>query len=498
MPAKIGSTTYVFKSRAEAAKFTGRIMRVQKQVRGEKAGGISVGWAQLKSGLTRQVSLPDASTAAEYYAMQPLEADLTKMTEKELCTRKSTVYDVPPDFRWSRGDAKNNYRQVVVRHWTNSPGQEGSSIHTGLSMEDKLMGVNDYATWAPAAIRLSDWSRSRNPIKRLLAPTKMVLDNLRTRDYPDPADSYQDDKNSNLRWSSKAKLRKGVEARQKLTEVEAQLKESSGEVMQHDQRHKPETARSSQITDDLIAAARFKPLPNQKASSKDPKIWQRRAEKDYLPCIGPDKDRATGKEKFVMFGLHLDKMRQSWQELQDEDHPRYYYKAFSTDQNCSGMCSSLLLKGGAGHFLPFKTRFVTTQTDLQKYSARLVEKLDRLNKSVEFLDHKVKLHEVPDQPSLSLNNICQKLESLSAKYTMPGEWSRDIYRLIRIIKELETASLSTDELTPIAERMTVLLHSLYNDTETHPYVQYKLGPAFHAFKILKNKMEKAYAMESSE
>ena len=109
MPAKIGSTTYVFKSRAEAAKFTGRIMRAQKQARGEKAVGISVGWAQLKSGLTRQVSLPSAQTVPEQEALKRLKVELTEMTQKALCTRRPTVYDVPADFRWSRGRAKNNW-----------------------------------------------------------------------------------------------------------------------------------------------------------------------------------------------------------------------------------------------------------------------------------------------------------------------------------------------------------------------------------------------------
>ena len=114
----VGTTTYIFKNRAEAAKFTGKILKAQKQARGEKVSRMSVGWAQLKSGLSRQVSLPDASTVAELHALQSLEADLTTMVEKELCTRKPSVFDVPADFRWKRGDAQNNSRHIVVRHWS--------------------------------------------------------------------------------------------------------------------------------------------------------------------------------------------------------------------------------------------------------------------------------------------------------------------------------------------------------------------------------------------
>ena len=493
---KTGFTTYVFKSRADAANVAAQVSNAQNEAHGKKAGLLAVGWAKLKSGLTRQVKIPSSTTVAELSAMKSVVTDLQELEDRKLCTRKASVFDIPPDFQWSRGDAKSMSRHIVVRHWT-TPGKIDSSMHTALSMKDKIANVDDYATWTPRKIRLINWSRSKNPFKRFLAPIRMKLDDLLTQDFPIAPPSYRDDKALYLGNRTKFRLQAGVNARQLMADNEATntLTDRHVEVSVPD-TVLPQASRDQnatpEVTDNTVKEANYKPLPFQKTSSKDNREWQRRAEKHYLPCVGFDINQRSGQETFTMFGLDLEKMRQQWSAVKDPEHPNHYYKQFSTEQNCSGMCLSLLKAGGANLFYDYSPTLVTTQSDVEKYSARLVETLDKLNVYVDDLDRKVRLYKVPSEPDLTPSSICEKLESLSPKYTMPDTWTTKIQEVVTHIRKIESSPETVEGLTPIAIQLTTSLTKLFKMTSNNPYLTDRLEPALHAFKILKNKMEDAY------
>ncbi|AMO54652.1 hypothetical protein GZ77_24400 [Endozoicomonas montiporae] len=488
-----GFDIYVFKSRADAANLAAQVSRVQKEVKGENAGFLSVSWAKLKSGITRQVKIPASNSKAEMSAMKPVVSNLQELKDKELCTRKASPFDVPEGFSWSHGNAKRMSRHIVVRHWT-TPGKIDSSMHTALSMKDKIADIDEYATWTPRKIRLINWSRSKNPFKRFLAPIKMKLDDLLTQDFPIAPPSYRDDKALYLGDRTKFRLQAGVDARQSIAEKEA----VNPLIDRHIEVTVPETVLpqadggQDEITDNTVKTANYKPLPFQKTSSKDNREWQRRAEKHYLPCVGFDKDQWTGRETFTMFGLDLEKMRNKWIAVKNPEHPNHYYKQFSTEQNCSGMCLSLLKEGGAGLFYNFSPSLVTTQSDVEKYSAKLVDKLDRLNKHVDDLDEKIRLYKVPNEPELPLSSIPEKLVFLLSTYSMDESWKAKIQEVASIIHEIENAPSTLKGLTPIAIRLTTSLDRLFKITSDNPYLTDRLEPALHAFKILKNRMEDAY------
>ena len=485
---KAGFTTYVFKSRADAASFAAQVSTAQNEAQGKKAGFLSVGWAKLKSGITRQVKIPSSTTVAELNAMKPVVSDLKELEEKQLCSRKASVFDVPEDFKWSRGDAKSMSRHIVVRHWT-TPGKKDSSIHTALSMKDKIAGVNEYATWAPGDIKLINWNQSKNLFKRLLAPIRMKLYRYLAQDFPEIPKSYRKEKGMYLKPETKFKLQDGLDAR-KLIEKDANDEtESSQAFLPESGDHQDGDPK---ITNRTIRKANYKPLPFQKTSSKDDSEWQRRAEKHYLPCFGFDKHQESGQESFTMFGLDLDKMREHWEAVQNPDHPDHFYQTLSKTQNCSGMCLSLLKAGGSELFSSFSPTLVTTQGDMEKYSAKLLERLDKLNKIAGGLNKATERYEVPDTPVLSLDYICENLESLTVKYTMPDKWKAKIQEVVGHIKEVNKPPQTIAGLTPIAIQLTTALADLIQMTGDHPEFQNRLEPALHAFKILKNRMEDAY------
>ena len=497
---KAGFTTYVFKSRTDAANFAAQVSNAQNEAHGKKAGLLAVGWAKLKSGLTRQVKIPSSTTVAELSAMKSVVTGLQELEEKKLCTRKASAYDLPPDFQWSRGDAKNMSRHIVVRHWT-TPGKKDSSLHTALSMKDKIAGVNDYATWTPMKIRFTKWSHSKNPLKRWLAPVKMKLEDLFSQDFPGIPSSYREEKSLYLRTDTKFRLQKGVESRELMTKAAGReasdslanrnVEATSPEALLSDSDSRQQSLPG--ITDSTVKAANYAPLPFQKTSGKNNKAWQRRAEKHYLPCVGFDKHRQTNHEIFIMFGLNLDKMREHWEAVKNSDHPEHYYKQFSKEQNCSGMCLSLLKTGGADLFHRFSPSYVTTQSDMEKYSAKLLETFDQLNTYADELDDKVAEYGVPNEPKLSLSSVCEKLELLPKTYSMPDEWAANIQEVVTYIKAIESCSDTIESLTPVAAKLTSSLAKLFTVVEKkHPYLTDRLEPALHAFKILKNKMEDAY------
>ncbi|MET4692620.1 hypothetical protein [Endozoicomonas lisbonensis] len=496
---KAGFTTYVFKSRADAASFAAQVSNAQNKARGKKAGFLSVGWAKLKSGITRQVKIPSSTTVAELNAMKPVVSDLQDLEQRKLCARKASVFDIPPDFRWSRGDAKSMSRHIVVRHWT-TPGKKNSSRHTGLSMKDLIAGFNDYVSWTPQEIRLINWSRSKNPLKRLLAPVRMKIDNFLAKDFPLAPSSYRQEKAMYVRTDTKFKLQAGANARKLMAKSNSSETENSLESRNVERAPSQTLLTQSEthqgdipeITDKTIKESNFRPLPFQKTSSKDDSEWQRRAEKHYLPCVGFDKHQQTGQEKFTMFGLDLDKMRQRWEEVQDPDHPDNFYKTLSKTHNCSGMCLSLLKAGGSELYNTLSTSFVTTQGDLEKYSIRLLETLDKLNSTVDGLNKAIKRYAVPNEPEFSLSYICKTLESLPSKYTMSSKWESKIRELVAHIRDMDKPPQTVDGLTPIAIQLTTSLSELIQMTGDYPDFQNRLEPALHAFKILQNRMKSAY------
>ena len=278
-----GTSTYIFRTRGQAAKFAYKLSLAEQEAKNQKTSVQSAAWTALKTGLSRKdsVSFDAINTAPGDSRMSKVASSLQTLEETKICTRKATPFEVPVGFQWSTGNAKEWSRQIVVRHWV-TPGKQKTSIHTALSMKDKTKDFNEYAAWGPDRMYLGDWSTSENYFKRKLAPLKLKIMEYTNQDFPDSPASYREDKGLYLGTETKSKLIDGVKARQVLKDVAKKLDDRSV------------TGNDLEVNEKLRQKAKYIPMSFQKASSKDEDEWQRKAQKHYLPCIGYDKHLCTG------------------------------------------------------------------------------------------------------------------------------------------------------------------------------------------------------------
>ena len=202
------STTYVFASRLDAARFAAKI----RQAGNQNTGRFSVAWSQLKSGLTRTVRLMPPSTVSEYNALNKIKKQLKELEGKSLCTRKPTIYDLPADFKWSTGQAKIMNSQVVVRSWMES-GDLSSVRHSSLSIKEKSSNLHEYVSWIP------DKSTSIKPVKSnhddesegFFSSIKGLYHNMFSKTVPDTDYSYRREKHDNITESAIENIRKALQ-----------------------------------------------------------------------------------------------------------------------------------------------------------------------------------------------------------------------------------------------------------------------------------------------
>ena len=500
--AKIGSETYVFVNRSDAANFAAKVVQARQEAGVQKRSRVSAKWEAFKSRITRSVTIPNATTVSEFKALEKVAIDIESLIDKSLCNRKPSVHDLPSDFQWSKGCAKTLTRHIVVRHWL-TPGLKNSSIHSGLSMKDSELNTNEYASWAPYnEITPNYWADSNNPLKRFFAPLRDTLSKYRVRDFPDIPNSYRQEKSMYIGTATQMKLEDGEQAREDIERSSSSKQKTTSETKIKSSPNPDSTtdivakyANSTEVTDRTIKKASYKPLPFQKKSSKSG--WQRRAMKHYLPCIGYTENNENKKRKYVLFGLDMDQMLKTWSELRENNNRRHYFKMFSKKQNCSGMCLSLLKAGGSDRFSKINPRVVTTQTDLERYADTLVEELDYLNHCTDYLDSLFSHSSLPNNPDISLEEVISKLKSVHDRFSISRDWKKKINSVIQSIKKYRATTKTVDQLTQSGKEMVTAIAELFDSTKASKKITELLTPALYAYQDLQTSMIEAYEEERS-
>lgn len=271
------------------------------------------------------------------------------LIKKKVLTRKVTPHQIPEDFNWSIGSAKQLSRHIVVRHWTVPGIQE--STHSALSIKDKEKKRNIYVTsYGNGIAEEKDWSLSKNIMKRKLSPISNMIRlffgrmNIATK----RSSSYSEDKKSRVSENTSSKLNSSDDAREDL--------------------------KRGIKTKEAKKWAKIIPYSFQKLSRKSNE-YQARAEKVYIPSIGHNKNTETETEKsqFCMFGLDAKAMEEKWQN-RSRDASRYF-KLVSTSNNCSGTTLQSLTDGGAQMYARYSPVVVAKPEELHRFSLQLMNRI---------------------------------------------------------------------------------------------------------------------------
>lgn len=478
--ASLSSAEYRFSanSRLKAAQFAFSHSLATQEASGKgRLSYTSAGLQALKTFCTRTLLVVETRPEQSVGRMKDVQEQLSDLKSQKVCTRKVGQHELPPGWKWSHGDAKQHLRHVVVRNWK-TPGVEHSSFHSGLSMEDKVKQINSYATWETGFENDHfGWETSKNPLKRKVSPLLDMAKNYFGHLGALIAPSYKEDKYYLISDRTRTRLIEGENARAALSQGE--------------------------LSEELLKKAKYRPLSFQKKSSKDG-TWQRKAEKVYLPCIGPAANRSDTDSSFVMFGLNLEKMMQKWEEITASDSGRLYYQQVSTDQNCSGMILSLLKAGGSDALHSINPRIYTNPDQVDQYSHTLQEKADQLNQASEdMLRRFQQAKEDPEQQSLltpghsmlGMSEVEARLSYNQIPAGTPSELKQSIENIRKAVSAFNGVSISTEELLPRAVTLVESMSEAFRQAGQDETLQKLLTPSLAAFMKVRTLMEEAYSQE---
>ncbi len=531
----ITSGTYLFtrSNSFKAAKLAYKTELAKQTATGSKSSAIIALKQAINAFKYRRVSIPDLLRVGTIEQHTEIKNLVTVYTGKHICRRKLSPFELPEDWKWSHGSAKNLTRQVVLRHWS-SPHLKDSSIHTALSMKDQKS--NDYSAWAPDCTPKDDaWVVSTNKRKRKIGQLLAPIRNYIGKYLPGIAESYSEEKSMYISPKARVNLgridREMAKAEQfaKLLEdakkplasagrkIWAEFRKMSfrsrfsprgltkiaiGGVSEfrklREARHEIPPEMPSDDPKGLIKAFNFQKKNRKKQASNDALAtgvplngtrrrknpWERRAQKVYLPCSGYNQTK-EGKDRFVMFGLDLEAMRHSWDEVKKPDNPRHFYRMLSKYQNCSGMSLSLLEKGGARTYATLTPKLYTTQTMVDKYSHKLMGRLDTLNEKSEFLRAKFKSLDA-ERTLLSETQAVGALR-LSSK-TGSRKFRNSLYTLASMSEKFIKTDRTIEALTPFAIKFIETLEHAYSVSGGGEKELAALEPALCVFANLRSRM----------
>ena len=428
-------------------------------------------------------------------------------SRKRVCARQLTPYELPENFRWSIGRAKNASRHIVVRNWVD-PRYEGSSMHSSLSIKDTDSGVHDYVSIVPGST--DPTVNSTN----LLLKGFFTLAKLLKRSPADNIEAYSKDKFLYIAPRTRAKLvlaERDIEERKALDREEALKKRPLNQIKKYlgdaylELRSAPKVNFASikmvakpllrnllsipqrmNNTSESTITATIRPFATQKKNRKTGK-WERRAQKVYLPCQGFDHQERNARSSYTMFGLNFSKMRRFWAEFKSPDNPDYFYRRLSRYNNCSGAALRLLKEGGCDTYIPIRPKLYTDQKLIDQYSYRLVLKLDKLNKTSDALLEKLNSKDVP---KISSSEAATRMRSESS--LMPNKKIRkSLFRLANLAEKISEVDIMTESLTPLAIQYVEALRHAYKIIGDTPKTSQLLDPALSVFSILRKRMMQA-------
>ena len=385
----------------QAARLAYKLELSEQRVAEEKTSKVSAFKKALKAFYHREVAIPDYEASESNLHPPEIQRLISQYTRKKICERQLTLYELPADWQWSVGKSKQLTKRVVVRHW-NLPQQRNCTLHTALSMTNTNIGLNQYAALVPVEGDIEPWLESKSIIKRKLANHRSYF----RRNRACTINSYREDKGKYVKTGARLKLKsadnffiwnlfKKIPFREFRRAVQRDYRQFRSKNS-YSVRNLASLASKIYIHAKTVSE-KHKPIKPYAVQKKNriTRQWERKPQKVYLPCQGYCYARGTSDEQFVMFGLNLEEMVDSWEKLTDsENNPDFYYKTVSKYNQCSGASLKLLKKGGCDQYIPIRPILYTDQTMVEKYSFKLQEKMDLLNEKADVLLNK--LHSTPE------------------------------------------------------------------------------------------------------
>ena len=483
------ANTYLFsKSNAlKAAVLAYKMERTDSE--SGRIHAIQKGWKAFK---TRQVTIISTtdSSSRKHSLIHDLVSDYAK---KGICRRRLTPYELPADWKWSHGSSKSLSKHIVLRHWV-TPGQDGSSIHTAMSLKDRSSNINDYVGLMYGIDHSGSWVNSKKTFKKRFAALFGKRTGLSIA-------HYSQDKKLYMSQNARDKLADADQRRSSLEQAKSPLKLvgnaiKDGIQMWRDRTSFGELGEVLGLTYQRLTRIpkKYREAKNQEAPSLRPYAfqkknkktgeWERRAQKVYLPCQGTT-DSESG-EQFVMFGLQFDKMRESWTRFNSPDNPDYYYRKTSKYHNCSGSVLKVMKDGGADTYLPIRPVFYTDQPMVDRYSHKLMERLDSLNEKSNFLLSKCEEFD-PPLSEVSFNQSASTLRA-SKKQSTPKKFKRSLAKLAKLTDRLNLEKKTSEALTPIAIKYVEALDEAFSLSTCDPKLEQLLRPALSVYLKLRSDM----------
>ncbi|MRI33408.1 hypothetical protein EOPP23_10465 [Endozoicomonas sp. OPT23] len=512
----IKSGIYLFSSRDafKAAKLAYKVELARQEVatgRPDKFKALRHG---LKAFRSHRVSIPELNPSepnspeikGNYH--QEVTHLVGMLTKKNICARQLTPYEIPAGFKWRVGQAQDMPKHIVVRNWVD-PRIKDSSRHSALSIKDTDRNIHDYVSLVPGDNGLSSSNRILQSILTLRSYFKRIK--------PDTIPTYAKDKYQYIAQRARSRLvladeelsEKQFEHEQKRTEslrakatfrrIRRHLGQAYNDLRGLDSysfsrlksvavplmKNLWATPQKTEDEKELEIPRSVIPFATQKKNSKTKK-WERRAQKVYLPCQGFSSQRPDRNNQFTMFGLNFDDMRTSWKEFKSPDNPDFYYRPMSKYNNCSGAALRLLKIGGCDHYLPIRPILYTDQKIVERYSNKLVQRLDSLNMKSDFLIRKCNSPEFEAadfQEKEALQSLKQHTKEASNK-----QLKKQLLTLAKLANKLAKTEDKKELLTPIAVEYVEALSRAFEITANDPTLSKPLTPALSVFVNLRRRM----------
>ncbi|MRI33409.1 hypothetical protein EOPP23_10470 [Endozoicomonas sp. OPT23] len=460
--------------------------------KGKIANALRKGWAAFRS---RQVTLPKHEDVSVTQPPSDIDKIIQKYTKKRICRRKLTPFELPAGWKWSQGAAKASPRHVVIKHWS-SPGVEDSSRHTAMTLRDRPREINQYVGLMYGHDKSDSWVYSKNPLKSRLAVKLAKRSGLKIA-------HYSQDKKLYVKPEARGKLEAEDQKKESIESSKSRMQLASSAFKDGLQMFRESTSYGELREIVGLTWKRLASIPEKQLKAKnielDPSIrpfafqkknkktgeWERRAEKVYLPCQGT----ADSSDQFVMFGLQFDKMHESWARFTSADNPDFYYREVSKYNNCSGSVLKVMKDGGSDQYLPINPILYTDQPMVDRYSHKLMERLEALNDKS---SHLLALSTDADisTPYEAANLAAAALKKSSGKLGT-RKFKKCLSSLASQALKLDQKKQDIDSLTSFAIKYVETLELAYSQTEGNYNLEQALKPALSIFMDLRDRMKVA-------
>lgn len=233
-------------------------------------------------------------------------------------------------------------------------------------------------------------------------------------------------------------------------------------------------------------------MPKARQQKDNAQSWTVASEKVFVPLKG------TQGEVFALFGLDEQKIYRHWSDVQDRaKNNEIGYRFISRDQNCSGITAGMLVAGGAGELVPFKSSwFADTPNDIHRYALAVQSRVDSLNQQSAQIQQFYQSEQ--QNPALSLINgqpaseasVATLRDSINqAIATMAPAEKKRFSALKKAAHHMPEESVDQKKLTKAGIALVEALSHLLNNSLPSPQTEAASRALFSA-AVMRESLEK--------